>query len=75
MYKYSGNNFPAVINDLFIPTSIHTHNTRSIQVQQLVVLDISGVIKDMEQDINNHSPECCLPTFKYCVRDYLLSLN
>ena len=34
MYKYSGTIFPAVINDLFIPTSIiHAHNTRSSQLR------------------------------------------
>ena len=63
IYKYSGTIFPAVINDLFIPTStIHAHNTRPshlykglAQVQQLVVLDILGLSYGT---LNNYSCLC-----------------
>ena len=84
MYKYSGTIFPAVINDLFIPTStIHAHNTRSNQklfVQGTRTSAAASCIRHTGVKIWNKVstiilPECSLPTFKYCVRDYLLSFK
>ena len=80
MYKCSGTIFPAVINDLFIPTStIHAHNTRSSQklfVQGTRTSAAASCIRHTGVKIWNKIstiilPECSLPTFKYCVRDYL----
>ena len=76
--------FPAVINDLFIPTStIHAHNTRSSQklfVQGTRTSAAASCIRHTGVKIWNKIStiillECSLPTFKYCVRDYLLSFK